>query len=164
MHTRFLALLFATLAVLTTFAGVDPMVGTWKLNYEKSKFPSDYPVPKSETIIVQEHEGGLKLAGDAINSHGKPAHNEYILMFDGKDYPETGVAQGPVAGFGNGIVTVTGKRINARTVLVTRKRGGKVVSTQRTFISKDGKTRTSYWKGTNEKGEPRTFITVFDRQ
>lgn len=49
-------------------------------------------------------------------------------------------------------------------MLITRKKDGKEVSNQRTVNSKDGKTRTSYWKDKDEKGEPITWTAVFDRQ
>jgi hypothetical protein len=78
--------------------------------------------------------------------------------------PDDGCVGGPEIGFGKaGVFTAAGKRITARTVLITRKKDGKEVSNQRTVNSKDGKTRTSYWKDKDEKGEPITWTAVFDR-
>jgi hypothetical protein len=143
----------------------DPMVGTWKLNLEKSKFTSDYPAPKSETILIEQQDGGVKVTADPINFRGKPAHVVYSLMFDGKDYPVTGAPQDAEFGFGNASAdTVAVKRIDPRTVSVIRKQDGKVVSTQEIVISKDGKERISNWKAKNAKGEPITWMTIFDRQ
>jgi len=144
---------------------VDPMVGTWKLNLEKSKFTIDYPAPKSETILIEQQQGGVKVTADPVNFRGKPAHVVYSLMFDGKDYPVIGAPQDSEFGFGNASTdTVAVKRIDARTVSVIRKQEGKVVSTQKIAISKDGKARISYWKAKNAKGEPITWMTIFDRQ
>jgi hypothetical protein len=144
---------------------IDPMVGTWKLNLEKSKFTIDYPAPKSETILIEQQQGGVKVTADPVNFRGKPAHVVYSLMFDGKDYPVTGAPQDAEFGFGNASAdTVAVERIDARTVSVIRKQEGKVVSTQKIVISKDGKARISDWKAKNAKGEPIAWMTIFDRQ
>ena len=144
---------------------IDPMVGTWKLNLEKSKFTGDYPAPKSETILIEQQPGGVKVTADPVNFRGKPAHVVYSLMFDGKDYPVIGAPQDSEFGFGNASTdTVAVKRIDARTISVIRKQEGKVVSTQKIIISKDGKTRISYWKAENAKKEPIAWMTIFERQ
>ena len=144
---------------------IDPMVGTWKLNLETSKFTADYPSPKSETILIEQLPGGVKVTADPVNFRGKPAHVVYSLMFDGKDYPVTGAPQDAEFGFGDASTdTVAVERIDPRTVSVIRKQSGKVVSTQKIAISKDGKKRISDWKAQNAKGEPITWMTIFDRQ
>jgi hypothetical protein len=144
---------------------IDPMVGTWKLNLEKSKFNNDYPAPKSETILIEQQQGGVLVTADPVNFRGKPAHVVYSLMFDGKDYPVTGAPQDSEFGFGNAAAdTVAVKRIDSRTVSVIRKQEGQVVSTQEIAISKDGKERISYWNAKNAKGEPITWMTIFGRQ
>lgn len=144
---------------------IDPMVGTWKLNLQTSKFAADYPAPKSETILIEQQEGGVKVTADPVNYRGKPAHVVYSLMFDGKDYPVIGAPQDAEFGFGNASSdTVAVQRIDPRTVSVIRKQEGKVVSTQKIAISKDGKERISDWKAKNAKGEPITWMTIFDRE
>jgi len=144
---------------------IDPMVGTWKLNLEKSKFTTDYPAPKSETILIEQQDGGVKVTADPINFRGKPAHVIYSLMFDGKDYPVVGAPRDAEFGFEDPSTdTVAVKRIDPRTVSVIRKQSGKVVSTQKIAISNDGKERISDWKAENAKGEPITWMTIFDRQ
>ena len=50
------------------------------------------------------------------------------------------------------------------TVIATRKKNGKPVSTATRVISEDGKEMTVTTKGTNEKGEPFTHVMVFDRR
>jgi len=144
---------------------VDPMVGTWKLNLLKSKFTADYPSPKSETIVIEQQEGGVRVTADPVDFRGKPHHVVYSLMFDGKDYPVTGAPQDAEFGFRDASTdTVAVERINPRTISVIRRQEGKVVSTQRIEISKDGKVRISDWKASNAKGEPITWMTIFDRQ
>jgi hypothetical protein len=135
--------------------GADRQAGVWILNLEKSKCPSDVPVPKSETVNIQEQENGLKYTVDRVTTEGKPFHVEYSAKYDGKDYPVTGSPE---------YDTVNLKRINDSTIESSRKKDGKVVWTLRAVISKDGKTRTLYWKGKNAKGEARTAVFVFDKK
>ena len=37
----------------------DPLIGTWKLNVSKSKFPPAQPAPKELTETYREIKGGL---------------------------------------------------------------------------------------------------------
>jgi len=135
-------------------AGVpDPQAGTWKLNLEKSKNSSLYPLPKSETLLIQEQEDGLKVVGDEVTAEGKTVHFEYSARYDGQDYPETGSPA---------VDTVAMRRINATTMESIDKKAGKVVMTIRRVISKDGRTRTTTAK--DAKGEPMGWVAVFDRQ
>jgi len=46
----------------------------------------------------------------------------------------------------------------------TNKKNGQVVSTIRSVVSKDGKTRTSTWSGKDAKGTSETWISAFDKQ
>ncbi len=148
-------LIFAIFVVPIALWGADRQAGTWKLNLEKSKYTSDVPAPKSLTLNIQEQEGGLKLTVDGEDAQGKPIHVEWNAKYDGKDYPLTG---SPTSD------TIALKRINASTIETTSKKDGKVVTTVRSVVSKDGKTRTSTWKGKNAKGEPISWIVVYDKQ
>ena len=146
------------LALLVTSIGLwaaDRHAGTWKLNLEKSKYTADHPAPKRLTVNIQEQEGGLKFNVDGEDAQGNPVHIEFSAKYDGKDYPITG---SPTAD------TIAMKRINASTIEITNKKNSEVVTTVRGVVSKDGKTRTSTWKGKNSKGEPETWTTVFEKQ
>ena len=48
--------------------------------------------------------------------------------------------------------------------LATLKKGGKVVMTVISVVSKDGKTRTSTFKGTDAAGKPVNNVAVYDKQ
>jgi hypothetical protein len=148
-------LIFATLVFPVASWGTCPQAGTWKLNPEQSKFRRDVPAQKSETMNVQEQEGGLKFTADQVDAQGKPVHVEFNPKYDGKDYPMIG---SPVSD------TIAMRRINASTLESVRKKDGKVVRTVRSVVSKDGKTWTNTWKSKNAKGEPITWLTVFDKQ
>src|SRR5262249_12586637 len=146
------------LILLVTSVGLwaaDRQVGTWKLNLEKSKYTADHPAPKSVTLNIQEQEGGLKVNVDGEDAQGNPIHISFTAKYDGKDYPMTGSATTD---------TIALKRIDANTIETTSKKHGEVVTTVRSVVSRDGKTRTSTWKGKNAKGEPETWVAVYDKQ
>jgi hypothetical protein len=144
-----------TLAVPIALCGAHPFAGTWILNLEKSKDANPGRLPQSETLYIEEREGGLKLTADQMYHGERPLHVEYDVQYDGKYYPVKG---SPTAD------TVALRRINTNTIETTRKRDGKVLFTFRTVISQDGKTRTSTFRGTNAKGEPVSWVAVFDKQ
>src|SRR5687767_9628439 len=118
--------IFAVSIALSGQTKVDPAVGTWKLNVEKSKY-SPGPAPKSQTLKFEAWDGGLKLTADGVDSEGKPTHAEYAAKFDGKDYPFTGSPNADAIAL---------KRIDDYTIEATWKKGGKVTITARTTISK----------------------------
>lgn len=129
--------------------------GTWKLNVAKSTFPDNAPPPKWRTLKMYAENGGLRAVVDGEDAQGKPFHARYTLKYDGKEYPLKG---NPTAD------AITARQIDAHTFERTNLKNGKLVVTIKTVISEDGKTRTVYWNGKNKKGEPETWIEVFDRQ
>jgi imidazolonepropionase-like amidohydrolase len=125
----------------------DPQAGTWKMNLEKSTFVAGGPHPTGETVVNEAVEGGLKV----VSSGGF----QYTAKYDGKDYPMTGSSAA------DGVVL---RRIDANTIETIRKKNGTVVTSNITFISTDGKTRSNVFQGKNAKGEPITWLAVFDKQ
>ncbi len=152
---RNILLSFAMLSIPFAVWATDQQAGTWKMNMEKSKFASDMPAPKGETVVIEEQEGGLKVVSNGLNSEGKPTHFEYSVKYDGKDYPITGSPA---------VDAVAVKKINASTIETIRKKNGVVVTTNTTVISKDAKTRTNVFHGKNMNGETRTWTVIFDKQ
>ena len=59
--------------------------------------------------------------------------------------------------------TIAIKKIDANTTDATLKKAGKVVSTNRTVISKDGKTRTALLHSIDSHGKKQTVRKVYDR-
>lgn len=144
------------LVVPVALCATDPFVGTWKLNRDKSKEAADMPrLPQSETIVVEATEGGQKVTNDQVTAKGKNQHFEYDAKYDGKEYPETGNPN---------VETVSIKKVNDRTMVTTNRKGGKVVTTIRSVISKDGKTRTSTLTTKNEKGESVSWSGFFEKR
>jgi hypothetical protein len=60
--------------------------------------------------------------------------------------------------------SVSIRRIDANTVETLQKKDGKVVMTITSTTSKDGKTRTSTWRGKNTEDKDVHNVVVFDRQ
>ena len=155
MRTRLRNVLLVLLATSVGLWAADRQVGAWKLNLEKSKYTADHPAPKSVTLNIQEQDGGLKVNVDGEDAQGNPIHISFTAKYDGKDYAVTGSATTD---------TIAVKRIDANTIETTSKKNGEVVTTVRSVISRDGKTRTSTWKGKYAKGEPETWVAVYDKQ
>ncbi len=93
--------------------------------------------------------------GDGTNDDGTPLHVEYDAKFDGKDYPATGLPNAD---------SVSAKRLKGGGIETQQKKGGQVLITITTVVSKDGKTRTSTWKGKDAQGRNVNNVVVFDKQ
>ena len=144
-------MLFA--AASACVAADDPNMGTWKLNEAKSKFS---PGAAKNTSVVYEAVGdSVKVTVDGVGADGKPSHNEWTGKFDGKDYPLTGDSSADSRSY---------KKIDARTMELTNKKGGKTVASGKITVSADGKSRTVVVSGTDASGKKITSTAVYDKQ
>ena len=149
-----MVMLVAALTLAVTAAAADQHSGTWKMNPDKSKY-SPGPAPKSTTITIEADDKGVKINAEGTNADGSALHVQYDAKFDGQDYPVTGV---PYAD------TVSVKRVGADTFVSTMKKGGQAVMTVTSKVSKDGKTRTSTFKGKDAEGHDLLNVVVSDKQ
>lgn len=149
-----MAMLVAGLTLFVAGAAADQQSGTWKMNAAKSKY-SPGPATKSLTVVVESDESNYKIDATGTDGEGKPFHVQYSAKFDGKDYPATGIDSADA---------VSVKRIDANTVESVQKKDGKVLMTITSTVSKDGKTRTSTWRGKNAEGKEVHNVVVFDKQ
>src|SRR6266436_1509073 len=129
---RHAKLSFALLGFAATLVAADPTAGTWKLNPAKSKY-SPGPAPQSATMTYEDTADGIKRTGENVLPDGTKTSFEYTAKYDGKDYPVTG---------SDTYDAVALKRVNDHTVETTLKKSGKVMTTGRRVVSKDGKTMT----------------------
>jgi hypothetical protein len=134
----------------------NPLVGTWKLNTEKSKFDPG-PAPKSLTRKVEPKGEGVKYAFEGVNADGKPIAYGFTVMFDGKDNPIEGSIP-------SGADTIAAKRTDSNHYVATLKKGGKVIGTAKVSVSKDGKTTTVDTSGTTADGKKGHDMQVWDKQ
>jgi len=128
----------------------DPLVGMWKVNVAKSKGS------KGGTTRIEAAGAGLKWVVDFAGTDGTPTHWEFTGNYDGKDNPVTGNSP-----YGN---TAALTRVDAKTIRITSKQGGKVMVTSTIVLSDDGKTRTTTSKGTDVKGQPVDVVSVYEKQ
>ena len=149
-----ISVLVAMLAFTVVAWGADSNVGTWKLNLAKSRY-SPGPAPKSATLTIEAHDGGIKYASHGENAEGSPTNMEFTAKYDGQDNPVTGSPD---------FNSIALKRIDAHTVESTTKKDGTVMLTSRTAVSHDGKTRTLTSKGKNAAGQDVNNVVVYDRQ
>ena len=153
MKTRPILLTLALCFVAALAFASNPNMGTWKLNEAKSKFPPG--APKNHTVVYTAAGNKIKVTVDGVNGEGKPTHNEWTGLFDGKDYPLKG---DPTAD------TRSYKKIDDHTTELTNKKDGKVVATGKIVISADGKSRTVTVSGTDPKGNKVESTAVYDKK
>ncbi len=132
----------------------NPRLGTWKLNLAKSKYDPG-PAPQSTTMKIEAAGEGEKATTEGVNAAGTATGTQYTAQYDGKDYPMTGSQTAD---------TVSLKRVDARTMERTDKKGEKVVATSTRVVSEDGKTMTITTKGTNPQGQATNNVTVWEKQ
>lgn len=144
----------ASFLIGSAFAQTDPQVGLWRLNVAKSKF-SPGPAPKSGTTRIDAAGAGAKVVVDQEMADGTKRHWEFTANYDGKDVPVTGNPD---------VDVVARTRIDANTVQTVSKKGGKVMTTQTSAVSSDGKTRTVTTKGVNASGQQVNNVAVYEKQ
>ena len=140
--------------VLASAQPADPFAGTWRLNLAKSKY-SPGPAPKSTTTTIAAAGQGYRFSVRQEPMSGPALEWSFTTALDGKDVPVTG--NNPNAD------TVAGKRVDARTIEIVNKKGGKITTTQSNVISADGKTRTVTTTGTDGQGQKVNNVAVFEK-
>ena len=104
---------------------------------------------------IEASGDGEKAITEGVNAAGTATMTQYTAQYDGKDSPMTGSQNAD---------TVSLKRIDARTLERTDKKGDKVVGTSTRVVSEDGKTMTVTTKGTNAQGQAVNNVTVWEKQ
>jgi len=130
----------------------NPQMGTWKLNDAKSKFTGK---ARNQTVVYEAAGDQIKVTVDGVDENGTAVHNEWTGKFDGKDYPVTGDSNADTRSY---------RKINANTLSLTNKKGGKTTLTGRIVVSNGGKTRTVTTTAKNSQGKTVTNVAVYDKQ
>lgn len=154
----FVAVVVLALGVGTpAFAQDDAHIGTWKINFEKSKVtPAPTGArPQSITRTYTKFGDGLQYRAETVTADGRHLVVGWSVFFDGKDYQFVGSTASD---------TIAIKKIDNYTFESTIKKGGKVVTTGTNTVSKDGKTMTWSFKGVNAQGQPVSGAQVFEKQ
>ena len=147
--------LIATICLLSAGAclAADSWMGTWKLNESKSTLAPG--MGKNPTVVYQADGRKTKVIVDGIDKDGKATHNEWTGKFNGKDYAVTGDPMSDMRSY---------RKVDERTLEITTKKGGKVMSTGQIQVSADGKSRTVTISGTDAKGKNFKTMAVYDKQ
>ena len=131
------------------------LVGTWKLNVEKSKF-NPGPAPKSSVLTYEAVGEGVKVTNEGVNAQGNPTKSVFgPFTSDEKPSPVTGVPD---------FNESTYKKVNDTTVEFVRLKDGKEVQRGTRLVSTDGKTLTFTTKGVNASGQQIDNVAVYEKQ
>ena len=137
-----------------SFAQTDAHLGKWSLSVGKSVYQPG-PPPRSQVRTYSRDGAGLKGVIETVQPLGVKTLVQYTAQFDGKDYPISGNSD---------VDTIALTRIDQWTFDATLKRSGKVMTSVRNTVSKDGRTMTVTAKGTTARGQPTSSVAIFTRQ
>jgi hypothetical protein len=132
----------------------DPLVGTWTLNVQRSKFRPGLP-PSSMTVTYEQTPQGLHATSVVVLRDGTSSRNEYTAAYDGKDYPITGVAK---------VDTVSVRQIDTLTSERIDKRGGERVQSYLRQVYADGRTMIVTQKGADAMGSLVDHLMIFEKK
>jgi hypothetical protein len=150
MKRTILALAFFTLTLQAFGQGVDPILGTWKLNLEKS---SGTGLPKSWSLTFTGEGQNLIDTAEGVDAQGQPRRVVFRHTYDGQPHPTTGSPD-----FDQTTYTRVGNTINS-----VRFRQGKVVEVGQAVIV-PGKTYTLTSEGIDANGQSYRGVGVYERQ
>jgi hypothetical protein len=132
--------------------GVDPLIGTWKMNLEKSTAVGP-PLNRSETLNWTGEGQNFIDTIDAVDAQGRAFKQVNIHIYDGMSHPTTGNPNYDATAY-----TRTGNIIN-----LTRFKNGKPVAVGQEIIA-PGKTLTLITGGIDQNNQPYYRVVVYDRQ
>lgn len=143
---------FIAVLVAGPALAADPVLGTWKLNVEKSKF-AGAPLTAA-TRVYTESKGLYTLTQKITSADGKETSSKTTYR-EGKEekQPAGGVSDATVA-----------KKIDSHTWNFELKKDGKVVGHVHRVVSTDGKMLTVHNSGAKLTGAEGDETLVFDKQ
>ena len=142
------------------------VLGTWKLNLEKSRYNPGQPPKSNVRQFVAFPDGFIVSTISGISAQGIPTFTMSAARYDGKNYPlynQVTLAEMMMNGTKTRS-TQAYKVIDDYTVEITNRESGKVTTVLTRKVSNDRKTMTLVTKGTNAQGEPVDNVEVFDKQ
>ena len=147
-----LSLAVVTTSALPSFAQSNPLLGTWKLNLEKSKYTSG-TAPKEQTNVYTQDGPNIKNTSKGVDYEGKPLETVLLHIYDGQPHPSTG---NPL--FDSSTYT----KIDDHHLFWSRSKNGKQVLIGFMVMAPDGKSYTTTNMTIGGKGGIDT--TVAERQ
>ena len=68
------------------FAQSSPLIGTWKINLEKSKFSAGQ-APRSLTLNYQQDGQNIRTTNQGVDAQGRPTTGVLMHIYDGQPHP-----------------------------------------------------------------------------
>jgi hypothetical protein len=151
---------------------VNPIIGTWKQNMEKSTYNPGGPPPKGSYSVRQYAAGdnGAVIAVTMnIDPRGIPSLGAVAAAnYDGQEYVQHTIAT-LATSLGSHIApqinrTISYKVVDTYTVEITQRQDGRIIGRNIRTISRDGKTITDRSDYLNEDGQRIADVLVFEKQ
>ena len=138
----------------SAFAQSSPLIGTWKLNVEKSKY-SPGPAPRSATLTYAQDGQNIRNTSQTVDAQGNQTTVVFLHIYDGQPHPTTGSPLFDASAY---------NRLDPNTYAFSRLKGGKLVGVGWAVVSQDGKTWTVTQTGPDANGRPVNSVAVYDKQ
>jgi hypothetical protein len=149
-------LLLAVLVLAGSLWAADPIIGTWKLNAAKSKFPPTDKAPKEQTEVYRIVDGNkIELTLSGIEADGSRFSQTFI-------WPQQGGAVTLKPSWPDAPSYIEPK-IDGEFYVVAMK-NGKQVGIRHKAISRDGKTMRQTFTGIDEKDKLIEGLWFYDKQ
>lgn len=153
-------LVVAVTSAINLSQSANSLIGTWKLNPQKSKMVYNLP-PKNLVRKYEDRGSGVYIfTQEGIAADGSKMFSMYVAKDDGNEYPL--VIRGA-----DDLGSISLKTVDAYTSEQTEKHGANISSTATRTISRDGKTMTLTVRFHGFGGGPpegATDVLVFDKQ
>jgi hypothetical protein len=138
--------------VLVYDGQVDPLIGAWKMNAEKSTFVGTPPVKSLIQTYSGEGQNFIDTV-EGVDAQGQPTHAVFMHIYDGVPHPTTGNPD-----YDSTAYTRIGNTING-----VRFRQGKTVEVMQGLIV-PGKTYTITAEGIAANGQAYHYVLMLERQ
>lgn len=150
---RKVMLIIIILCLPSTIWATDPIIGTWKLNVDKSTFPpgTEYAM-KEQTLVVRELDDKIEFSFKGTLMDGSAQSSKYTRAKVGGE-----VTREPPPPEGTSFVDTV---MNSGEWYVTVMQTGIQIGVYHWNVSKDGKTISETSEGRNSDGR----IAVYDKQ
>jgi ABC-type transport system substrate-binding protein len=144
----------------TPAQSIDPFVGTWVLDLQRSSF-ENMPTPKTVIRTVDYERDGLVLVtAHTTNTAGAMSFVHYLFTLDGKEYEEMSRSTAP-----NRVPTfMSAAKLSDRALKLTFKNNGKVSISHEWTISEDGRTLTMKRTAKDAQGRRVYSVQVYDKR
>lgn len=166
-HESILKRMHKLLYTLTVFllAGplfaADPFAGTWKLNVAKSRFDGPLgPAPKEATLVREDQGDQWVDTTKIVPVDGSPISIKLAVAKTGGELKLLGLLEGQLPP-GSGVLAKRKADSRSAYFEITL---GRITAIEHDVVSKDGKTLTLTYEGTDDRGKHWRRAEVYDRQ